>query len=282
MMDSMEQDRQIKREFGRYRLQHPSPGLHDRVLGSAREAWASRDEGQPWLRRWLRQCGVFRQEILAAASMLLLILGAGLQLAGGRSVLADSIERWTILAAVSESLSRAKSMDCTVVRLGPGDVLSRYRVRWGASGITRVDLEAGHGAPRTLWIPDGTVPPIDTRDEPEQSTTSAPSEWKPSTEFLTPIGLARDMKRYGLAPARPQDGAPQGELRLAGQDGRRPVELTVDASTGLPGTLKKFPPSSATSDKGRRYGEEVRFRWNEPIPRELLIPGSAAGKQQVH
>ena len=164
MKDSREQDQRITREFGRYRLAPPFPDLHDRVLRAAREVLGSSDADLPWTDRSLRASWAFRQEILAFSSVLMLILGVAMRPGGGQSVLADSIERLTIMAAVSGRLYRATSMDCTMLKPGAGHEDSQYRARCSATGLTRIDMDSTKRAGQTLWISKGTVSVTDHED----------------------------------------------------------------------------------------------------------------------
>ncbi len=283
MKDSMKQDQQITRELGRYRLTAPSPGLRDRVLQAGREAWESGGAELNWTDRWLRACSVFRQEILAFASAILLILGAAMQIAGGQSILANSIEQWTLMTAATEGLSRATSMDCTLIKPGAGDAPSQYRVRWSAAGVTRVDMNSIDTAPRTLWISEGAILATDPEDGSMQSipVEALSSEGQPPKEYLSPEILAQCLKRYQLTQVENQERAKPGELRLAGLDGSQTVELFVDVKTGLPKTMSKCLPASAPIGSQRICSEEVGFRWNEPIPKELLVPGMPVVKHPV-
>ena len=284
MKDSIEQDQHITREFGKYRLAPPSPDLHDRVLRAARAALAGRDVGLHWTDRWLRACGAFREEILAFASVLLLILGVVTSLGADQSVLAESIERLKVMVTVSECLYRATSMDCTVLKPAAGDKESRYRVRWNAAGITRVDIDSTNGTEQTLWIFEGTVSVAGHEGGAVRSMaiTTMPAEWQPPMEFLTPTLLAQHIKeQYGLMPAERQGGARPDEFLLVGQESQQAVEIAFDATTYLPTTLTKYLPDPPWTGKERDCLEEVRFQWNTPIPQELLIPGTSAVKRQV-
>ena len=285
MKDLTEQDQHITRELGRYRLAPPSPDLHDRVLRAAREALASTDVELHWTDRWLRACGAFREEILAYASVLLLMLGVVTQLGADQGVLADSIGRLKVMVTVSECLYRTTSMDCTVLQPAAGDKNSQYRVRWNTAGVTRVDIGSTNGTEQTLWISEGTVSAADTEGGAVRSTaiTTMPARWQPPMEFLTPTILAQHMKeQYGLMQAERQGGAGPDEFLLVGQENQQVVEIAIDARTYLPKTLKKYLPDSARTGKERNCLEEVRFQWNKPIPQELFVPGSSAVKQQDH
>lgn len=284
MKDFTEQDQQITREFDKYRLSSPSPELHDRVLRAALEAWSIEDARLHWTSRWLRVCVSFRQEILAFASALMLILGAVMQLGGGESVLADSIERWTVMTAVSGSLYRATSMDCTMLKPGAEGESFRYRVRWSADGVTRIDMNPTEVIEQTVWISEGTVSTADSADGTVRSTAIAtmPYKWQPPMEILTPTILAQHLERYGLLQAERPNSAGPGELLLIGHADQQVVEIAIDAKTSLPTTLKRFSTHSARNGMGQVCLEEIRFQWNEPIPGELLVPKSSAVKLQLH
>jgi len=280
MKDFMDQDQRITKELGRYRLASPSPGLHERVLLAAREAWTNSESGLHWTNRWMQACGKFRQEILALASAFMLILGVVMQLGGSQSVLADSVERLTVMAAVSGSLHRATSMDCTVTKPGAADGRVQYRLRWNAAGVTRVEMTSAGGAGQTLWISNGTVSAVDHEGGTVRSTsiTHMPSKWKAPMEFLTPAAIAQHMERFGLRQADGQGSAQPGELVLVGQENQQVVEIAVNARTALPIALKKFLSAPVGTGKELAGFEEVRFQWNKAIPQELFIPGLSAIK----
>ncbi len=284
MKESTEQDQQIAREFGRYRLDPPSAELHDRVLRAARKAMAGSDAELHWTDRWLRACGVFGKEILAFSSALMLVLGIVMQLWGDRSVLADSLERLKAMITVSGSLYRATSMDCTVLKSGAGNEKIQYRVRWGVDDISRVDMGSSNGAEQTLWISKGTVSAADSESGAVRSAaiTALPSQWQPPLEFLTPMILAQRLEKCGFQQTDLQDGARPDQIVLVGAENQRVIEISIDAKTYLPSTLKKYLPDTVRAGKERKCLEEVRFQWNKPIPRELFVPGSSAVKRQAN
>ncbi len=277
----MEQDQRITREFGRYQLAPPSPDLHDRVLRAAREALASSDAELHWTDRWLRACWAFREEMLAFASALMLILGVVMQLGGGQSVLADSIERLSVMAKVSGGLYRVTSMDCTVLKPRAGDEISQYLVRWNKVGVARIDMNSSKGTEQTLWISKGTVSATDHDGGTVRSMAfmTMPSKWQPPMEFLTPMILAQHMERYGLTQAERQEGVGPYECLLVGQEDQQAIEIAIDTRTYLPTSLKRYLPNSARAGRQRDCLEEVRFQWNKPIPQELFVPGLSEVKR---
>jgi hypothetical protein len=274
MKDSMDKDQQIARELGRYRLAPPSADLRDRILRAAREELARGSAELHWTNRWLQMCAAFRQEILAFASSLLLILGLIAQLGGSQSALAGSIERWTVKAALSGSLYRVISMDCTVIKHGAGDEGQKYRVRWTKAGITRVDMASGSGAEQTLWISERAVYIADHGGGPARSTAIAamPPNWELPQEFLAPVLLAKNLERYWLVPAGRRNQVVPNAFLLVGKNGQQGFEIAIDPKTFLPKTLKKNPSDSTYANNERDNLEEAWFQWNKPIQRELLVP----------
>jgi len=221
-------------------------------------------EPDPWL--WVH--GTFRKGILSFISAILLILGGMLHVGGYQSVLAHSLERLKMVVALSAGLHRATSMDCTVLQHDTGGDFSRYRIRWSVTGGTRVDMDSGGGT-RTLWV----------------SGTELPSErrWQPVLEFLTPPILAQHVEqRYGLMKAEHPDHARADEWLLVGLENRLAVEIAVDARTFLPKTLTKCAQDSGLAPSERGCLMEVQFQWNQPISRELLIPGTPAKEQRIN
>jgi hypothetical protein len=214
----------------------------------------------------------------------MLILGTVMQLGGGQSALAESIGRLKVMITVSEGLYRATSMDCTVMKPGAERESIQYRVRWSGADITRVDMGTNNGTGQTMWISKGTVSVVDREGGAVRSTAVAtiPSPWQLPMEFLSPTILARHMEeRYGLMRAERQNGPGPNEFLLVGQEGPQVVEIALDVRTYLPTTLKRYPSRSAWTVKEPCL-EEVRFQWNQPIPRELLVPGSSAVKRRVN
>jgi hypothetical protein len=238
--------------------------------------WHSRDR---W--HWMRWA--FRKEILAFSSVVLMLLGSVMHLGGYQSALAHSISRLKVVVAISERLHRATSMDCAVLITGAGGETRHYRVRWGAPGVTRVDIAAAGRAEQTLWISNGAISIADyargSLPPTMGATTFQDPILQPALAFLTPAILAQRMdESYGLKQAERQDGAGPNELLFVGRENQEIIEITVDERTFLPATLKRLLPDSGRTGEERVCLMEVRFVWNQPIPQELMVPGLPAGK----
>ena len=179
---------------------------------------------------------------------------------GDQSVLANSIGRFKVVTTVSDSLYRATSMDCTVLIPGTGNKVSTYRVRWRIKGATRMDMKSSDGTEHTLWTSDPAKPPSFI--------------WQPAMELMTPTVLARNMEqRYRLMKTMRQDGAESSEFLLVGSEDQQRIEIAVDGRTYLPKTLIKYSQDSGQTNEDGKCLIEARFKWNQPIARDLLVPG---------
>jgi hypothetical protein len=227
--------------------------------------------------------GLFRKEILAVASAVMLILGTVMHLSGSQSALAHSIEQLKVIVTVTMSLNRAASMDCTVLKPEAGGENTSYHVLWRANGDARVDMVSAGGA-QTIWISDETLSFAGAnggsiRSIPLQTMVPGPV-WQPAMEFRTPRQLAKCMEeQYGLMQTGDRSGGGSGEFLITGRDDGQAVEITVDAKTFLPKALKKFALDSGRTNGDRVCLMEVQFHWNQPIPGELFFPGPLAAKQ---
>jgi hypothetical protein len=239
------------------------PGFAAKVFERVESEALNQKTPGSFLLSWAR--GTFRKEVLIFSSAVVLILVGVMHFGQNQSALANSISRLKVIIDLSARLSRTTSMDCSVLKPGAGGENSYYRVRWGASGITRVDRKSKDGVQQTLWISNTTVPP-----DPM---------WQPAMEFLTPTTLAQHVEGpYGLMNARQRDAAAPDEFLLVGRENHQVIEIAIDQRTYLPKTIRKYLPDSGTAT-ARNCVLEVRFLWNRPVPEELLIPRPAAGKR---
>ncbi len=239
------------------------------------ESLAESDEW-PWMH------GLFRREILAFASAVMLILGIVMQLSGSQSALAHSIEQLKVIVTVSTGLNRAAFMDCTVTKPETGGERTSYHVRWRANGDARVDMVSASGA-QTIWISDETISFAGSdrgfiRSMPLKTIAPGPL-WQPAMEFRNPALLAKHMEeRYGLMQPGERGGAGM-EFLIVGREGRQAIEITIDSRTYLPKVIKKYALDSGRANGDRVCLMEVRFVWDQRIPSEVFVPGPLAKKR---
>jgi hypothetical protein len=227
--------------------------------------------------------GLFRKEILAFTSAVLLLLGAVLQLSGPQSALAHSIEQFKVIVTVTMSLDRAVFMDCTIVKPEAAGDNTAYHLFWRANGDARVDMASG-GRTQTIWVNDETISFAGSdgssiRSMPLQTMAPGPV-WQPAMEFRTPKLLAKHMQeQYGLMQTGERRSDGSGEFLITGREDGEAVEITVDSKTYLPKVLKKYAADSGRTNGNRICRIEVQFHWNQRIPGELFSPEPTAGKK---
>jgi hypothetical protein len=227
--------------------------------------------------------GLFRKEIFAFVSAVFLILGVVMHLSEPQSALAHSIEQLKVIMTITMSLDRAVSMDCTILKPESGGESISYHVRWRAKGDARVDMDAA-GRAQTIWISDETISLAASdgstiRSVPLKTIAAGPA-WQPAMEFRTPEIFAKQMEeRYGLMQTGDRSDSGSGDFLITGREDGQTVELTVDAKTYLPKTLKKYALDSSRNKGERSCLVEVRFNWNRPMSDALFVPGPLTEKQ---
>jgi hypothetical protein len=231
----------------------------------------------PWMH------GVFRKEILAVVSAVMMILGVVMHLSEPQSALAHSIEQLKVIVTISMNLNRAAFMDCTVLKPEAGGENVSYHVLWRANGDARVDMVSAGGA-QTIWISDETISFAASdggsiRSMPLKTIAPGPV-WQPAMEFRTPALLAKQMEeRYGLMQAGERRVTGSGEFLIIGKEDGHVVEIAVDARTYLPKTLKKYALDPGRTNGNRICLMEVRFHWNQLVSGALFDPDPLARKR---
>lgn len=174
-----------------------------------------------------------------------------------------------------------------MLKPGAGGEISTCRVRWSATGVTRLDVALSGGTEQALWISDGNVSMVGPAGGSmrRMAITAVPQNpaLQAVLEFLTPAILAQHMEeRYGLKQAGPREDVGPGTFLLVGKEDQDIVEIVVDENTFLPATLKKYSTDSGRTGGEKAYVTEVRFHWNQPIPEDLFNPVSPSGKQRTY
>jgi hypothetical protein len=218
-----------------------------------------------------------RKEALAFSSAVMMVAGCMMHLGGYHGVLADSISRLKVMVAVSEQLSRATSMDCSIRTPVAGGGILHHRVRWAQPGKTRVDVEEAGQTGKTLWIVDGKAVIADYAAG-SLSTVASIAQLQdpllpPALAFLSPAALAQRMgEKHQLKQAVRQDGTGPNAFLFAGKDDREVIEIGIDERTYLPTSLRRFQPDSIPGGQERSLLLEAQFTWNQPIAQELFNP----------
>ena len=223
----------------------------------------------PGFRRWRALRPVFRKEVLACASAIMLAAGAVMHLGGYSNVLADSISLLKISISVSEQVRLARSMDCTIRMSGERALAATYRVRWVRGAGTRVDVENPRGIHQTFWLIQGRVTAAG-------DAAQAPGLAEPVVALLAPAELASRLDGgWQLRPEAVQHH-PDRLVFAERRDGAV-IEVHFDRKTFLPVSLSRIP-SEADRAGGGNASLSADFFWNQPVVPELRVPEVTPGR----
>jgi hypothetical protein len=223
----------------------------------------------PGFQRWSALHPLFRKEVLACASAIMLAAGTVMHLGGYGSVLADSISLLKISLSVAEQVRLASSMDCTIRMSGEGALAPAWKVRWVRGAGTRVDVDGPGGTHQTFWVVQGRV------TAPGEAAQS-PNLTEPVAALLVPADLASRLDG-GWQLRREAVQSEADRLVFAERRARAVIEVRFDTKTFLPVHLRRIP-SEADRTGGGNASMSADFVWNKPVARELMGPGLGPGK----
>jgi len=201
-------------------------------------------------RRNLSVGWIFRKEVLAGASVLMLVSGGALQLIGYRSALADTV------SALNTSVS------------------------------VRVDAHKSDKMNKTLWVSESG---IIIADHIHNTTEKAEGVWKitdatfrPVLWLMTPEELAERLYgKWKLRLYEQTDKPDQGLFIFLDQEEKAVLEMTVDLNTYLPLRIEKFLPESPELDEKGRSVMQAHFNWNQPVSPQIMIPKTLSKNHDV-
>jgi hypothetical protein len=204
-------------------------------------------------------------------------MGGFLHISDPRSAMAETMSFMNMSVAISDRLLSVASMECRLQFVSDGGRPTHSTIRWLAPEMARVDIRQGDVTNKTLWIIDSDVALADrighTFNEYQSVTEIQDSLFEPALTFLSPERLSEAIygkwkpKQYRVA-----ENDEQLTLVYTNSEGKTVLEMTVDLSTDLPMSIKKFSTNDTDSEKAREPLIEARFVWNEPISSQLLIP----------
>jgi hypothetical protein len=215
------------------------------------------------------------RQALAFASLLMISLGGFLHLSGQRTAMAETLAFVHASLSISDQLLRVTSMKCTLK--APKELgATEYSILWLSPDRARVDARQGVSADKTLWVTASGVVVTDRMngaDHHYQGLSEVEDPlFEPALEFLTPETISRAI--YGKwIPKQYKQHRGEERLTLAyiNYEGKTLLEMTVDLSTDLPMSIKRFAPNDAVPKPGSEHELEAHFVWDEPISSQLLI-----------
>jgi hypothetical protein len=242
-----------------------SPG--DSHAARSAESWRHTpvfEQWRPW--RWL-----FRKEVLAYASAVMLAAGAVIHLGGYHSLLADSISLLKTSISLTEQMRLAGTMDCVINMPAAGTQVTTYHIRWVREGGTRVDVEFPRGIDETLWIIQGRVTIANTAvGSLKPAANPVPDLQEPVRALLAPADLAR--KLDGSWQLQPEKQHNPDRLVFVDRQDRAVIEVHLDTKTFLPISLSRKPPEAGGRGGTGGVATTAEFTWNQPVAPDLMVP----------
>jgi hypothetical protein len=246
---------------------------------------AARAKAQPRSAPSLREHAARRRaigsQILAFASVIMIVLGAAMHLGGSRSVLADSISATKTSISAAQQLLRARAMDCRAQVSGGPAPPAAWRIRWVSPDKTRIDISAADGMRRTYWLQgkvtamsdDSRPAPIflDPAQRPRDPLLSA------VLPLVSPGEMARHLSAiWSLKRGGGPDGGEDRVLKYHDPESSADVDLGLDGRTLLPSQLTLRRQDQPGRGLDAAWTLKARFAWGMSIDPALMVPGPGA------
>jgi hypothetical protein len=237
--------------------------------------------GLKWM-QWM-----LKKQVLAPASIIMVVLGAVLQITGPTSVLAESISLLKTSVIVSDRVSHAESMECSIQVPAENEQHFKYSIHWLSPNLTRVQLiNQNQDIIKTMWISEEEITIADhatniLRKIEKVGQIDAP-EFQHALGLLSPHDLVQQMEgKWRLKQYKQQGDCESGTFTVAIPEEKTLLELTVDLCTFLPTNFKKFLAAPKKESGEGKILMNVDFKWNTSIPPQLMLPkitrGSSCG-----
>jgi len=226
---------------------------------------------------------MFKKQVLAPASIIMVVLGAVLQITGPRSVLAESISLLKTSVIVSDRVSHAESMECSMQVPAENERHLKYYIQWLSPNLTRVQVKKpNQDIIKTMWISEEEITIADhatnTLHNVEQLVQIDDPELKHALGLLSPLDLVERMDgKWQLKQYKQQGDCEWGTFTVAVPEERTLLELTVDLCTFLPTNFKKFLADPKKKGSEGEILMNVNFKWNTSIPPQLMLPKITKG-----
>jgi len=221
-------------------------------------------------RSWDWSGWAIRREVLAYSSLIMIVVGGFLHVSGHRSAMAETLSFMNTSVSIANQVQETTSMECRMqVPSADGKFLS-YIIRWHSPEMTRVDVQEGEKAGKTLAISGSEITVTDHINDTFQEYQSLEQikdpVFKPALEFLSPIALATAIyKKWRPQYYREEDEDQKGTFVYIINGERNTLEMTVDMTTSLPVSIRKFSSDLSGADDVYELAMEAQFVWNEPI-----------------
>jgi hypothetical protein len=226
---------------------------------------------------------MLKKQVLAPASIIMVVLGAVLQITNPSSVLAESISLLKTSIIVSDRVSHAESMECSIEMPAENEQYYEYFIQWLSPNLTRVQVKKpNQDIIKTMWISDDKITIADHATnilrKVEKVKQIDDPEFQHALNLLSPLDLVERMEgKWRLKHYKQHGDCERGTFTVAIPEEKTIMELTVDLCTFLPTSLKK-----SLADPREESGEgkilmNVNFKWNKSIPPQLMLPKITKG-----
>jgi len=262
-------------ELFRKKMEQPQRQRREETNGALRRLFQG--EGLKWI-KWL-----FKKQVLAPASIIMVVLGAVLQITGPRSVLAESISLLKTSVIVSDRVSHAGSMDCSMQVPIENEKHFKYSIQWLSPNLTRVQLiKQNQDIIKTMWVSEEEITIADhatnrLRKVKKLEQIDDP-EFQHALDLLSPHALVEQMEgKWRLKQYAQLGDCEWGIFTVAVPEEKTFLELTVDLCTFLPTNFKKFLEDPKIESGEGKILINVDFKWNKSIPPQLMLPKITSG-----
>jgi hypothetical protein len=234
-------------------------------------------EGLRWM-RWM-----FKKQVLAPASIIMVVWGGVLQISNPRSVLAESISVLKTSVIVSDRVSHADSMECSMKVPVENAQHHEYSIQWLSPDLTRVEVKKpSQDIIKTMWISEEeitiAVHVTNTMRKVEGVDQIDDPEFKHALGFLSPLDLVKRMDgKWRLKQYEQHGDCEWGTFTVAIPEEEMLLELTVDLCTFLPTNFKIFLEDPKKERGDGKFLINVNFKWNTSIPTQLMLPKISGG-----
>jgi len=234
-----------------------------------RDGAAAGREGERTGSLWLRPNWRWGRRVLAFASLLLVVLGGTLHLAGPRNALADSLFRLNTLVSISRQVRLAGAMDAAVRAWGPDGLPLDCAVVWRAPGTARIEVR---GAGRLLKVLTASPEGVAVEDpvsgdriglaglEDVRDPMLEPVLWLATPGSIADRIDARWIPRGGGAPA----GGEPNAFILSDPASPVTVRISVDPRTLRPVGIVLVRSSPSMGDRADAVVLSASFFWDDP------------------
>ncbi len=231
-----------------------------------------RVERQPWM-HWM-----LKKEILAAASLAMIVLGSMLHMSGSQNVLAKNISLLGTSVLVSGQVSRVESMECAVKALKDDDKSLTYSIQWVSPNLTKVQIKRSDDAViKTLWLSEEEILIKDhikgTLSHEKNIAQISDPHFLPVLGLLSPPHLVERMYgQWQLKQYEKHGDCEWGIFTITLPEEGTLLEISVDLCTYFPVNMEKFILDPSKENKKGKLLLNVNFKWNTAISLQTMGP----------